>query len=78
MQRESKASQEVELPPVISIDQTRRDELEGSAVRRSVSCSMLQPINGMQEGSSNPFRDEDDTDDVSSEFISFRHLERLL
>ncbi|KAG6889750.1 hypothetical protein C0992_004268 [Termitomyces sp. T32_za158] len=64
MQKEGKASQDVELPPVISIDQVTRDELEGSAVRRSVSCSILQPIDGTNGGPSNTFQDGDDTGDV--------------
>lgn len=71
MQKEGKASQDVQLPPVISIDKVTKDELEGSAVRRSVSCSMLQPIDGIQEGSSNPFQNEDDIGVISSVFIPF-------
>ncbi|KAG6844775.1 hypothetical protein H0H87_003893 [Tephrocybe sp. NHM501043] len=61
MNRERKASLDLALPPVISIDQATRDELEDSAVRRSVSLSKLHPTDIVQEGSSDPFQDDDDT-----------------
>ncbi|KAG6854041.1 hypothetical protein C0991_011246 [Blastosporella zonata] len=61
MNRDRKASLDVSLLPVISIDRATRDELEESAMRRSVSLSRLQPIDMAQEGSSIPFQDDDDT-----------------
>ncbi|KAG5339464.1 hypothetical protein C0989_004150 [Termitomyces sp. Mn162] len=61
MQKGGKVSLDVELPPVISIDQVTKNELEGNTVRKASSCSMLQPIDGTQGGSSNSFQDEDDT-----------------
>ncbi|KAG6860883.1 hypothetical protein C0995_006438 [Termitomyces sp. Mi166 len=61
MQREDKASLDHELPPVISIDRVTRDELEGSTVRKSVSCSKLESMEGIQEGTLNPFQDDGNT-----------------
>ncbi|KAF5383693.1 hypothetical protein D9615_003625 [Tricholomella constricta] len=67
MNRERKASLDVELPPVISIGHPSRDETEDPTVRRSVSCSRLEkplPPDGPQvlnDGTSNSFRDNDDT-----------------
>ncbi|KAG6813887.1 hypothetical protein H0H92_006294 [Tricholoma furcatifolium] len=53
--KDRKASLDAELP-IISIDRMAKDELEESVFRRSISCSGLEPIGGVEETP-----DDDDT-----------------